>query len=82
MCNALRLIMAELPEDLVRRMRNWARAKAGCSGAYAQVSFEPVATGGYREAPMPILGGEADDTDRALQTLDARHRQAVELFWC
>lgn len=81
MCELLKQIMREVPEDFIRRMRNWARAKAGVSLGYAQVNLEAVAGGGYRESLIPTLGGEAEDTDAALQTLPVRVRQAVQLFW-
>ena len=74
-------IMGALPDDFIRRMRNWARAKAGSSLGYAAVDLEAGPSGGYREARLPILSGEAEDTDLALQTLDVRYRRAVELWW-
>lgn len=33
------------------------------------------------ECPLPILHGEAEDTDRALKTIPIRYRRAVELYW-
>lgn len=76
-------VMAALPEHFVRRMRNWASAQAGSSGAYASGSvwdgFMPPS--GYNETPIPVLRGESDDTDKALQEIPARERQAVMLFW-
>lgn len=74
-------IMGVLPEDFVRRMRNWARFKSGSSLGYASVDLENGAAGGYREARMPMLSGEGEDTDKALQTLEVRYRRAVELWW-
>lgn len=74
-------IMRALPDDFVRRMRNWARFKTGSSLGYATVDLENGTAGGYREARIPILSGEGEDTDRALQTLDVRYRRAVELWW-
>lgn len=81
MSEALKEIMRPLPEDFVRRMRNWARAKAGSSLSYASVRWGLKVSGEGCGAPLPIMEGEADDTDRALQTLDVRYRRAVELFW-
>lgn len=76
-------VMAMLGEQFVLRMRNWARAQAGSSAAFAGGSvwngFIPPS--GYHEAPIPILAGEATDTDKALQEIPARERQAVMLFW-
>lgn len=76
----VREIMGALPEDFMRRMRNWARAKCGDSMGFAQVNWD-AAGSGRGETRSPILSGEAEDTDRALQTLPARYRRAVELFW-
>lgn len=74
-------VMMELDEGFVRRMRNWARARVGTSSGVVQVNWEVGGGSGYREAHMPVLGGEAEDTDLALQALPVRFRRAVELFW-
>lgn len=76
-------IIKALPEGFIRRMGNWARAQAGGSIRYAQSSVWDGGryNAGYAEPPIPILEGEADDTDAALRTLPARYQQAVRLFW-
>jgi len=74
-------VMGGLDEAFVRRMRNWARSRCGSSAGFAQVDWDIKGSSGYCEAHMPVLGGEADDTDRALQVLPIRFRRAVELFW-
>lgn len=74
-------IMGALPDDFVRRMMNWARFKVGSSMGYASVDLKAGAAGGYREAKLPLISGEAKDTDMALQTIEVRYRRAVELFW-
>lgn len=76
-------IYSEITHDFERRMRNWGRWSA--RGGDAQVSpssmWSCAPNGGYREATVPILDGEASDTDRALNTVPVRYRQAVMLFW-
>ena len=74
-------VLAELDEAFIRRMRNWALGRCGSSMGFAQVDWDIKGSSGYAEAHMPVMTGEADDTDRALQTLPTRYRRAVELFW-
>lgn len=74
-------VLAELDEAFIRRMRNWALGRCGSSMGFAQVDWDIKGSSGYAEAHMPVMTGEADDTDRALQTLLVRYRRAVELFW-
>lgn len=72
----------DLSDDFVRRMRNWARAAAG--GWVSPVCAMDYGTridGGYREAVMPTLEGEATDTERALSLVGMRYQQAVRQFW-
>lgn len=38
-------------------------------------------TSGYWDSPMPYLIGESQDTDRGLQDVPNRYRQAVRKFW-
>lgn len=78
-------IMAGLPDDFVRRMRNWARARAGLLSSMG-VSQSSIYDGPIRvdrnpEARLPILEGEAKDTGVMLARVPARYRQAVELWW-
>jgi hypothetical protein len=77
-------IYKALPEHFIRCMRNWARASCGLlsvagliSGIYRGERFGD----GYAEAQIPILHGEAEDVERALNALPIRFRQAVQLFW-
>lgn len=68
--------------DFVRRMRGWARSALGNGfGTVKAMDYGAVHTGGYREAAMPVLTGEADDTERALAAVPIRYRQAVVMFW-
>lgn len=72
----------ELTADFIRRMRNWARAMAG--GGISPVRAMDYGTqidGGYRELGMPILDGEAMDTEAALATVPMRYQQAVRQYW-
>jgi len=77
-------IMAGLPEDFVRRMRNWARARAGLLAGMG-ISFTS-AYAGFRydrnpELRIPVLEGDYQDTDAAIKRVPPRYRQAVELWW-
>jgi hypothetical protein len=76
-------VYAALPEDFIRRMRNWARAVTGqLDELRSSWSLDPsVINHGLEGAPIPILLGEAADTDVALQTLPPRQRWAVQEFW-
>lgn len=77
-------VLKELDEAFIRRMRNWALLRAaGTSREYAQVDLANGAGmgNGYREAVMPYMAGEAEDTERALEAVPVRYRRPVELFW-
>ena len=78
-----RRIMAELPNDFIRRMQNWARWSA--RGGYAQISpssmWSAAPSGTRGNAAINTLGGEAEDTDKAFNAVPVRYRQAVMLFW-
>lgn len=72
----------DLSEDFVRRMRNWARANAGGGiSAVCAMDYGTQIDGGYREAAIPTLDGEASDTDAALSAVGMRYQQAVRQFW-
>jgi hypothetical protein len=72
-----------MPEDFIRRMRNWARAVSGqIDSLRSSWAIDPALINhGLEGAPIPILEGEAMDTDVALRTLPERYRWAVEEFW-
>jgi hypothetical protein len=76
-------IYAALPDDFIRRMRNWARAVSGqLTSLGSGWSIDPsVINPGLEGSPLPILAGEAIDTDQGLRTLPERYRWAVEEFW-
>lgn len=76
-------IYSALTEDFIRRMRNWVKAKDGAPIAGGGVSLYELGIGvdRYREAMVPVLFGEAEDTKTALGGLPARYKQVVEQFW-
>lgn len=75
-------IIRELPGEFVRRMRNWQRAACGIGiGHLKAADYGAVIEGGYRETGMPIIEGEASDTEAALATVPLRYQQAVRQFW-
>lgn len=78
-------------EDYERRMQNWRRWRLGggdtSTGASPSV-YEIMASGiynrhepGYRESTIPLLVGEAMDTERAVRSLDRALRAAVETMY-
>jgi len=77
-------VYAELSEQFIIRMRNWARSNAGIpyasiiSGIYQDIGGS--VSDGYTSS-VPITMGEAEDTSKALSKLPLRYRQAVEIFW-
>lgn len=78
-------IYAAIDENFKRRMRNWARSRAGLLAAmglaYSSIYEGPIRVDRNPEARLPILEGEARDTDAMLKTIPPRYGQAVELFW-
>lgn len=75
-------VRASYSVSFERRMRNWARATVGSSAGFACVKWDSMDVRGDLEgSPLPILTGEAEDTDVALSTLLIRYRRAVELYW-
>lgn len=75
-------ILALVPQDYIRRMKNWARTDA-CPMSYAMSSVYDGARfdSGFAESPIPMLIGEARDTHAALLAVANRYRQAVSQFW-
>lgn len=75
-------IYRAVPLDFIRRMRNWARAVTGqLAATRSNWKIEPGELQPWIEAPIPILEGEAQDTDEVLRLLPERYRWAVEEFW-
>jgi len=78
-------IYGQIGDDFKRRMQNWARARAGLLSAMG-VAMSSIYDGPIRvdrspELRLPILEGEASDTDAMLKAIPPRYGQAVELFW-
>lgn len=77
-------IYQALSDDMVRRMRNWARWNAGTGnplGFAVQPAWRDAPTGRWGEVPIGVLGGEGSDTEIGLNALAVRYCQAVKLFW-
>lgn len=69
-------------EDIERRLLNWARWVAGGGGGgmgYARTNWgaDTGARSGYREATIPTVDCEAEETDRAVLALPGELRAAV-----
>jgi hypothetical protein len=78
-------IYAKLTEDFIRRMRNWVKARdmavtpsswPGPHNIYGRCDGSA-----YMETPIPLLCGEAQDTEAAVRSLPGRYRDAVKQFW-
>lgn len=79
-------------DDYERRMRNWQRWRLQNRRALilgnSPLAHTMLSSGIYnrtdprqREALMPLLLGEAEDTERAVQSLSFEWRRAVEVFY-
>ncbi len=78
-------IIAELPPEFVRKMRNWAMAAVGQSFTMLMYSFTSAYTGmlpgGGGGDGVPKLHGESEDVWAGLAKVPPKYRQAVMLFW-
>jgi hypothetical protein len=72
-------------EEIERRLLNWARWKHGATRSglgYASTRWgECTTTTRYREAVIPTIDCEAEETDRAVQALEDRLRRTVEVTY-
>src|SRR6185437_16457026 len=75
--------MSAIDDDIERRLLNWGLWRGGGLD-YAQANasdetFDGYGTGsrGYRETRMPVLAGEAIDTDRAIHRLAEDLQEAL-----
>lgn len=75
-------ILKLLSEDFIRKMDNWARSLDGGSVSTCSNLWGNVGGGGGRgEARMPVLMGEATDTDKAIRALPPHEQECVAIFW-
>lgn len=74
-------VSALLPYDFIRRMRNWARAQDGTPIHALTLSLGYRSSSAYGERPIPVLFGEASDTQAALNAIAPKYRQVVEQYW-
>jgi len=72
-----------MDDDFVRRMRNWARYRGGEGYSVQAVDYSrDVVDQRYREASMPIMCGEARDTEAAMSAvLGVLIHKVVAQFW-
>ncbi|MFM7008000.1 MAG: hypothetical protein ACKO0Z_01490 [Betaproteobacteria bacterium] len=76
------VIINALSYYLVRRMRNWARAGAGVGiGTLKAIDYGAEYGNGYRESRVPLMLGEAHDTELALSSIAMRYQQVIRRFW-
>ena len=72
-------------EEIERRLLNWARWRVGAGSGgmgYASASMGSLgSSGGYREAVVPTVDCEAEETDQAVQALAPDLRETVELVY-
>lgn len=72
-------------EDIERRLLNWARWKGGAGQGglgFAGVNMDSGGgSDGYREAVIPTMDCEAEETDRAVMSLASELRATVELVY-
>ncbi|MBK8916420.1 MAG: hypothetical protein IPM64_17785 [Phycisphaerales bacterium] len=64
--------------EIRRHLENWARWSP--ESYRASMWRDQIDMSGYRQAPIPIMGGEAGDTHAALARMDARERSALEQY--
>lgn len=73
-------------EDLERRCLNWARWKngegqGGLGYGGGGWNWSGADRSNYREAKVPTLDAEAEQTDRAIQSLQSTLRRTVEVYY-
>lgn len=75
-------ILQDLPEDFIRKMRNWARGNSGPANYAMTSAYDGYRDGsGYNTSPPPVIGGEVNDVDAAMMAVPNAYRWAVTLFW-
>ncbi len=73
-------IFAQLPDDFVRRMANWAASLGGGKITTSNAIYDSIGDGKY-ESRIPTLMGEARDTDRCVRVLRPGLQEVVAIFW-
>jgi hypothetical protein len=72
-------------EEIERRLLNWARWRLGAGAGglgYASVKMDAEAgRAGYREAVVPTVDCEAEETDQAVMALPSELRRTVEVVY-
>jgi hypothetical protein len=61
-------------------LENWGRWSPGGAAGGASQWRDAVDSTGYRSAAIPIMGGEAGDTQRALDRMAREERSALEQY--
>lgn len=75
-------IMQQLSQHFIRQMRNWAMANAGTlDGSVISSIYRGEGSGDGYGSSVPIIQGEAIDTDFSLKQIPVRYRSEVMLFW-
>lgn len=74
-------ILRDLSEDLRRRMRNWARSLDGGSVTTCSQLWGNAGRGHRAAAVIPVLMGEAKDTDKIVRRLPEREQECIAIFW-
>lgn len=75
-------IINELPEEFVRKMRNWAKTGTEIGSCPISSAYVGGRIGSGTFGPsIPTWGGEVSDLQRAIDSLKERERLAVRLFW-
>lgn len=71
--------------EVTRRLQNWALWRAGGVRDGLSCKISSIYQNGPRapraESVVPVLSGEASDTDSIIAALPARHRQSLEVHY-
>lgn len=78
-----RRVYSNLSDDMVRRMRNWARwaSDGGAAPMLSCAMWGSAPSGRRGDISINTINGEATDTDSSICSLPVRYGQAVRLFW-
>lgn len=78
-----RRVYRNLSNDMVRRMRNWARwaSDGGAAPILSCAMWGSAPSGRRGDIVINTMAGEAMDTDTAINAIPVRYGQAIRLFW-